>query len=119
MTWQCLLIDSPQLTDHGNIELDAREVGDMWFAPVARDKLKGMHLTAHYYAVNANRMPLMVLLPGRHFFLIDGQCFNQARGYYDSWIVSGVPPLITVQPSINLEGRYHGYLTAGVIGDPL
>lgn len=67
----------------------------------------------------------MVLLPGRNFFSIDSKCYGPIpgkpgeHGYYGGWTVSGVPPNITVSPSINMVGRYHGFLQNGVIGDPV
>lgn len=33
------------------------------------------------------------------------------------WDVQGVPPRITVSPSINLQGAYHGWIKDGVISD--
>lgn len=38
-----------------------------------------------------------------------------SRGYYDGWTVTGKPPDITVSPSINYVGSYHGWLQNGVI----
>lgn len=118
MTWPCRLIDKPELDEHGNVDITKREVGDMWFLDVPPDELKERHLTAQYFADNAGRQPLIVMLPGRHYFCVDGQCFSAERGHYDGWNVTGTPPQITVTPSINMEGRYHGFLTNGVLSDP-
>ena len=119
MTWQCKFIEHPELNADGNIDIAKREVGDMWFLDVPQEELKERHLAAQYFAQNANRKPLVVMLPGRHYLLIDGQCFNGEQGYYGGWTVTGVPPNITVSPSINMVGRYHGFLQNGIIGDPL
>lgn len=35
------------------------------------------------------------------------------------WTVSGEAPNLTVTPSINAAGEYHGFITNGVIGDDL
>lgn len=35
----------------------------------------------------------------------------------ERWTVSGVPPHLTVSPSINAVGTYHGYISAGVLSD--
>ena len=35
------------------------------------------------------------------------------------WRVTGDPPNLTVTPSINSVGEYHGYLTDGVLSDDL
>ena len=118
MTWQCKLIEKPELDENGNIDLSKREVGDMWFLDVPPEELKDRNLTAQYFRDNAGRQPLVVMLPGRNYFLIDGQGFNEEKGHYDCWTVTGAPPKITVHPSINMVGRYHGFLQNGVIGDP-
>jgi hypothetical protein len=118
MTWQCKLIENPELDAKGNVDVTKREIGDMWFLDVAPEERKERHLTAQYFAQNANRKPLVVMLSGRTYFLLDGQCFGHEKGYYDAWKVTGVPPNISVHPSINAFGRYHGFITNGVIGDP-
>jgi len=117
MTWPCRLIEDPELDAHGNVDISKREVGDMWFLDVPAEELKERHLTAQYFRDNAGRKPLVVLLPGKLYFLVDGQSFDDKRGHYDGWTVTGVPPKITVHPSINMVGRYHGFLKSGVIGD--
>lgn len=140
MTWPCRLVASPELDEHGNVDVARRQVGDMWFLDVPREELKNRHLTAHYFAANAGRQPVVMMLPGRTYYLVDGQCFSSSctkcnakhswsgeacpkggehtpRGYYDGWKVTGTPPKLTVQPSINYEGSYHGYLKDGVVGD--
>lgn len=119
MSWPCRLIENPELNEHGNVDIYKREIGDMWFLDVPAEELKERHLTAQYFAQNANRKPLVVMLPGRNYFLIDAQCWNPERSHYDAWTVTGVPPNITVSPSINMVGRYHGFLQNGVIGDPV
>lgn len=119
MTWPCRLIDNPELDVHGNVDISKREIGDMWFLDVPVEELKERHLTQQYFRDNAARKPLVVMLPGRNYFLIDGQGFSVEKGYYDCWTVTGTPPNITVAPSINFVGRYHGYLQNGVIGDPV
>ncbi len=118
MTGPCRLIEKPELDENGNIDLSKREVGDMWFLDVPPEEMKERQLSDQYFAQNAHRLPLVVLLPGKCYFLVDGKCFNGERGYYDGWTVTGVPPNITVSPSINMVGRYHGFLKNGVIGDP-
>jgi hypothetical protein len=116
MPWTCRLIENPELNEHGNVDIAKRKIGDMWFLDVPTEELRNRELTDEYFAVNSNRKPLVVLLPGRNVFLIDGKCCSDG-GFYGGWNVSGTPPAITVAPSINAEGRYHGYLIAGVISD--
>lgn len=127
MSWQCRFIDKPPLRTGeyfaGTVEFERLAVGDMCFyhhqgVPCTdRAHLEKLHLTAHYFKHNSGRPPLIVKLPGGLYFLIDGQCYSGAKGHYDGWKVSGKPPRITVKPSINFKGRYHGWLRDGVISD--
>lgn len=117
-----------------------------------QEMLSRLHLTSHYFAHNAGRPPLILALPDHAsssplYFLVDGQCYsNQCtrcgqgykghkddrcadggtwtrRGHYDGWTVTGVPPTITVHPSVNYDDaefgvrHYHGFIQNGVIGD--
>lgn len=65
---------------------------------------------------NPDGLVLAVALPpggGQDVWCIDGPA--SSGGY---WTRQGVPPNITVTPSI-LTGRYHGFLTNGVLTDSL
>lgn len=136
MPWTCRLIENPELDEYGNVDISKRATGDMWFLNAPIEDLHRRHLTDEYFSINSNRKPLVVLLPGNNYFLIDGKCYSgkcercgkwqhacacpepsTVKGYYGGWNVQGVPPAITVAPSINFEGRYHGFLIAGVISD--
>jgi len=87
------------------------EVGDMYFLDgLTPAELQFRNLTRQYFRENAERNPLILVLPGKHRFLVDGQCFSRKLGYYDAWIVTGVPPLISVTPSVDMEGGYHGFI---------
>jgi hypothetical protein len=125
MTWTCRFIPDPELDEHGNVDIRQRQIGDMWFLELSEEELRGSHLSDYYWQNNSSRKPLVVLLPHKNYpdqkcyFLIDGKCYNQSQGHYGGWTVTGVPPFITVAPSINMEGRYHGFLQNGVVGDPL
>ena len=129
MSWTCRLIENPEVNENGNVDISKREVGDMWFLRVSKEELKDRNLTEQYfngakhgdewYPPNVDTLPLIVLLPGKRYFLIDGQCFSVERGYYDGWFVRGTPPNITVAPSINMVDGYHGFLRNGVITDPV
>lgn len=137
----------------GDVDFAKLMIGDMCYhhhkgAPcVDGVRLAKMHLTAHYYAVNATRPPLILALPdkaypdGKLYFLVDGQCYSNKctkcgnsvhknkcaegcvpRGYYDGWTVTGDISLITVHPSVNYDDEdsgphYHGFIANGIIGD--
>jgi hypothetical protein len=118
----------------GSVDFDKLSVGDACFYHhqgkpcVDRGHLAKLHLTAHYFAHNAARPPIIVALPdraypnGKLYFLADGQCYSNTctkcgkksykntcpggcapKGYYDGWTVTGPPPLITVAPSVNYD----------------
>lgn len=112
----------------GSIDFDKFVIGDLCYYHhqgkpcLDREHLTKLHLTAHYFSANAARPPLILALPrktgGKIYFMVDGQCYNQQRGYYDAWTVTGEPPNITVTPSVDYGvGNYHGFIKNGVIGD--
>jgi hypothetical protein len=39
------------------------------------------------------------------------------RHYGEGWLVTGTEPLITLSPSINIVGSYHGWIQNGIITD--
>lgn len=73
-------------------------------------------ISDYYRQNNSHRQPLFVILPGRNLFVIDGKCWSDGK-HYGGWQVTGEAPLITVHPSINIGGSYHGWLKNGVIDD--
>jgi hypothetical protein len=98
------------------------KVGDMFYAPTNEEdwghtiRFEMKHLGEFYYQNNVHRRPLFVILPGPAWFSIDGQARN-AGVFHDAWTVAGEAPNITVTPSINLNGTYHGFLQNGIISD--
>lgn len=120
MPWTCKLIENPELTEGGNVDTNKREIGDMWYLDLSPEEIKERDYSEYYFANNSHRKPIVVMLPGRHLFCIDCMCYDSARGgYYGGWTVTGSPPNINVEPSINMVGRYHGFLKNGVLSDPL
>jgi hypothetical protein len=132
MSWNCRMITYGKETTSKTMQ-----IGDMFYAPTKEEmeaddalpedqqkglwwiwaKAKDSKLCDYYWANNSHRRPLLVYLPGNLLFCVD--CGTVADGVYSKsgWTVTGVPPHITVYPSINVKGIYHGYLTNGVIGD--
>lgn len=53
-----------------------------------------------------------VMLPGARAFHEKEQPTNGAE-----WTCGGVPPNVSVSPSINYHGIYHGWLRDGVLSD--
>ena len=148
MAWPIRFLEHPPLRAMedsyypGSLDFDKFAIGDMAYyhenGQPLRDpaRLREMHLTAHYFAHNAGRPPLVLALPdysspgAKLYFTVDGQCYSgqctscgksvysgfkcegvpTTRGHYDAWTVSGAPPNITVTPSINYDVPAHdGY----------
>lgn len=71
----------------GTVDFDKLVVGDLCFyhfqgKPLLDvERLKTLNLTAHYFAHNAKRAPLILALPdkaspnGKLYFMVDGQCY--------------------------------------------
>jgi hypothetical protein len=93
------------------------QIGDMYPAPWL---LKGPESSRSYWVSHQyerdwadKRPPLVVRLPGNIDFCID-QGMLKTR---DGWLVTGTAPNITLSPSINVSGLYHGWIKDGVITD--
>jgi hypothetical protein len=78
-------------------------VGSMWYADYYT-KLGWIGPDGHCLAVET---------PGG-LWVVD-QPSTQGR----PWQREGTPPKVTARPSINIVGRYHGWLTNGVLSDDL
>ncbi|MGH2352482.1 MAG: hypothetical protein ACRDI2_23245 [Chloroflexota bacterium] len=126
MPWTCRLLTSKQF----NAKDYPLRPGDLWFrcepdvwrARVVQWRQEGAHrsdslvlgLSDQYLAGTIDRRPpLLVVLPNRDIFSIDSCISGATRG----WEVSGDPPRITISPSINCVGRYHGWLRNGILSD--
>lgn len=126
MPTQCRLVPSAAFyaDDH------TPQAGDMWFrcAPdvwrarveqwraegAKRDDPMVARLSDQYLAGTIDRRPpLMVVLPNGDYFGVDSSISGETRG----WQVAGEPPRITVSPSINCVGAWHGWLQDGVLSD--
>ena len=95
------------------------QVGDMWPAPwlLETEGARRFFLTAAYERDQmAKRSPLVVRLPDGTDFCVD-QPYSSAREKREGWQVTGEPPKLTLLPSINCAGSYHGWIRDGVITD--
>ena len=160
MTWPIRFLEKPPLHEpraeseyyDGTVDFQKLQLGDLCFYHyqgkpwLDRAHLEKLNLTAHYFAHNASRPPLILAMPDAastspRYFLVDGQCYSNTctrcglrcrdkckcpgdrtpKGYHDGWTVSGTPPAITVSPSVNFDEEdckhYHGFVQNGVIGD--
>lgn len=118
MSWQCFLVEE------GSFDLP---IGAMWYGKLPEGPGGNClgELADEYYRDHfPTRPPIIVMLPMRAH---DGEivawpwCVDtkQSDDPHGGWAVTGEPPNITVSPSINAIGAYHGWLTDGVISDGL
>jgi len=126
MSWECKLVDV-ELKHYNGADYP---VGTMFYGPTQEEieadskrekfngwfRLQALHLSEYYKANNSHRRPLFVILPDKILWCIDGCCWSNGE-HYGGWTVTGEAPNITVQPSINIGGAYHGWLQNGVISD--
>lgn len=93
------------------------QVGDLYPAPWflgLPDHLSPAYLNER----RAHRPPLVVELPGNAgAFCIDSRAWRDGVPYGNGWTVTGEPPRITLSPSININGHYHGWIRDGLITD--
>ena len=76
-------------------------------------------LADEYYAKNAWRPPLKIILPNGFPFCVDSRVTGKTSG----WDVTGEPPNITLSPSVNYgpgdPNGWHGFIKDGVMTDDL
>jgi hypothetical protein len=94
----------------------------MWPCPHLLEELQpdGTHwlLSPEYLRDHrGTRPPLCVRLPSGDEWILDGRTIHADRIGDHGWTVTGAPPALTVSPSINVIGRYHGWLRNGVLSD--
>ncbi len=101
-------------------------IGDAWPAPWLLESTWGEWLSDDFKRQHAagGRLPLVVRLPGPTDFCVDFNTWStrEVDGkrrlvFGPPWQVSGPPERLTVAPSINCPGVYHGYIRDGVITD--
>jgi hypothetical protein len=99
-------------------------VGDLFFATKNQQYMKywpylyaQSHLLSKFYKeVEKERLPLLVVLPGRVVFCLDAMNFC-ANSLYGGWTVTGTPPYISIDGVITLDNVYSGTIRNGVIAD--
>lgn len=122
MAWRCQLFESRQaiVQRFGFVPVGAMwpvpaEHVDEWVAAWAHE-LAPRYLRER--AAGNPRPPVFVKLPDGSEFCLDHRAYSAEQGFHgDGWAVAGDPPACTVTPSVNVVGRWHGYLTAGVLTD--
>lgn len=123
MTWVCHQTEPFD-------ELPWPSIGAMWemHAPSGPDAPNCEWLSPEYWRDHfPRRGPIMVMLPGRTTsgevtswpFCVDSKARDENGWKANGWTVTGEIPNLTVSPSINAKGVYHGWLQGGVISDGL
>ena len=123
------MVEAPSLAvgADGKNGFQRLEIGDAWFAPhlldPGRASIMSEKLAPNYYRDWAGkRAPIIVALPYRNgpgigsHFCIDGSFWRNGEAHGDGWVVTGEAPLLTLSPSVNISGSYHGMIQNGVIG---
>lgn len=110
----CVLYESVEAADAAGGGPGLAPVGAMWFAPWYLQG-GGGYLAPEYFTNNAIRWPVVVVLPDRTNFCVDSRTVSDGKLGDHGWTVTGEPPQLTVTPSIQIGGGWHGYLTAGVL----
>lgn len=106
MPWVCRMIDP----DDTSLK---SQVGDMWPCDYWPAKWLSTYYDEHW---RGKRPPMMVQLPSGTFCIdmctMEGGIPHPQR---HGWTVTGEPPNVTLSPSINIKGYYHGFIQGGVI----
>ena len=95
------------------------KVGDLFPAPWILQRQKNFGLSPQYFALpEPRRLPLTIILPGGTPFCIDEMARARGDYYGVGWAVSGDPATsLTLAPSVNIVGAYHGWIRDGVISE--
>lgn len=117
----------PQMNKHRGFTSGVTlTVGDAWFATLMNGRWYiydhdepglDMFIDLAPGFESQNRKPLCVVLPGRVAFCVDSATVINGEPQKGGWHVSGPPEKITVHPSINLKGYFHGWIKDGIISD--
>lgn len=118
MPWPCRVYESAEAAraEHGYLP-----VGAIYPATWLIDRAEGWlasSLSPRYRADwMASRPPYVVKLPDGTEFCIDSRATRDGQFVGDGWTVAGELPRVTLSPSINIVGSYHGWIADGVISD--
>lgn len=133
MTWRIRMIERPtsEVGTDGKNGFERLEIGDAWFAPYLLNHAGQAEQASKWLSPNyhrdwaGKRLPIVVALPWRNgpgigsHFCVDGAFWRNGKPYGDGWAVTGEAPLLTLSPSVDIMGSYHGFIRDGVIGPDL
>lgn len=104
MPWPCFMVEYLGQSEPEPLEGGGTITHGLWRQDGQVVRFDGLRPGAMYLDDDQG---LVVLLPCRSFWHPD----RQDR----TWTRTGVPPNVTVTPSVNAVGRYHGWLRDGVL----
>jgi hypothetical protein len=107
MAWPCVLYENREAArtaGGGRVRIGAVWPMEVWEDWMVSDEYRATHA--------GKRAPLVVQLPSGPF-PVDGPQSGGTSG----WQVTGEPPRLTLSPSVNVVGFYHGWIQDGVITD--
>lgn len=109
MPWPCVLYESFAAAKAAKPVESFAHVGAMW---PADENWRALPSTEYRADAEGKRPMLWVMLPSGPF------CIDQRSSRSEAgWKVTGDAPQVTLTPSINVMGAYHGWITDGVITD--
>lgn len=110
MSIQCRMIDTDKLKE--------RKPGDIWLLPW----YEGHPMLSPEYNIDwkDKRPPIGIVLPNGNDFMPDMRFCDLNGGFKKhGWTITGELPNITISPSINQVGKYHGWLQNGLLSDDI
>jgi uncharacterized protein DUF6527 len=64
-------------------------------------------------AAHVGKRAIIVILPGNVYFCIYSKQITDGVQHEPGWTVSGEPEALTLQPSVNVKGAWHGFISSG------
>lgn len=115
MSWPIRLIPAPtnDVGPDGKTGFERRAVGDAWFED-RPEKVRRRHLLSPEHA---GKRALVLVLPCGTDFAVYGPTWTAGQAGAKGWVVAGDPPRLTLTPSVNIGGGWHGHIRDGVISD--
>ncbi len=123
MPWPLVLLDEAEwLRRQLNREL---RPGDCTYARFVLDDLdhRSKELGSNYLSLpnslqHPRRAPILIRLPHGDTWCPDCMAWSEAQGLHGAgWAISGELPNVTITPSINCVGSFHGFVQSGQITD--
>ena len=123
MVWRAKRPENPNIGDAWFYDRNdpASDEVDYWLHDVGAS-----HLSNAYKA--SGRSPIVICLPSKYTgkldFCVDTEQLSDGNWHEPGWaitiasgFVDGQQLVITLAPSVNIVGEYHGFIQNGVVGD--